>query len=505
MSVTRTRKAFWKPGEAGPGAGILTERNESYIPPNNPNAGLSLSQQRARLPVFKYRESILYMLEKFQTLVVVGETGSGKSTQIPQYLHEAGWTADGRVVACLQPRRIAAVSVAERVAAERGVALGGEVGYSIRFDERTDAQQTRIKYMTEGMLLRAMMRDPLLARYSVIMLDEAHERTVFLDVIVGLLLKIQRKRKDLRVIVSSATVNAELFRAYFNTNRSGDPAQDSAAILTVEGRTHPVEVLYAAEPVANYVQTTVDTVLAIHESESEGDILAFLTGQDEVDTVVDQLRDRSQKLSGRGREVVVLPMYGGLPQADQMAVFETVPGGMRKVIVATNIAEASVTIPGIVFVVDCGFVKIKGYNSQTGIESLVIAPISKASANQRSGRAGRVQSGKVFRLYQESGFSDILPDATVPEMQRCEVSGVLLQLKALGIDNVLRFPFISPPSAQAVANALQSLFALGGLDEDCKLTEPLGMSVEQQCSGREHSSPNLNGEAHRLWHNLAHR
>lgn len=276
-----------------------------------------LSQQRASLPIFASREKILWLLERHSTLVLVGETGSGKSTQVPQYLHEAGWTAEGRVVACLQPRRVAAVAVAQRVAAERGCPLGEEVGYAIRFDAVYSELRTRIKYMTEGVLIREMMRDPLLSRYSVIMLDEAHERTVFLDVVVGLLVKVQRRRPDLRVIVSSATLDAEAFRDFFNRNRSGDPAQDTAAIYTIEGRTYPVDIMYAEAPVPNYVTATVDTILDIHYEKPPGDVLAFLTGRDEVEAVVQQLNER---LAQRRRPAHVLPLHGALPAREQLRV-----------------------------------------------------------------------------------------------------------------------------------------------------------------------------------------
>jgi ATP-dependent RNA helicase DDX35 len=279
--------------------------------------GSSLSQQRMTLPVFQAREKILYLLEKYQTLVLVGETGCGKSTQVPQYLHEAKWTAEGRVVGCLQPRRVAAVSVAQRVAAERGCAIGEEVGYAIRFESCYSELRTRIKYMTEGVLIREMMRDPLLSRYSVIMLDEAHERTVFLDVVVGLLAKVQRRRPDLRIIVSSATLDVETFRDFFNTNRTGDPSKDTATVFTVEGRTYPVEVMYAEAPVANYLTATIDTVVDIHMEKPPGDILVFLTGRDEVEGVVKQLRDRLEQMR---RPAHVLPLHGALPAREQFQV-----------------------------------------------------------------------------------------------------------------------------------------------------------------------------------------
>ncbi|XP_006881777.1 PREDICTED: probable ATP-dependent RNA helicase DHX35 [Elephantulus edwardii] len=476
---------FWRPGTEGPGVSISEERqsqSETSVPTivYNPYAALSIEQQRQKLPVFKLRNHILYLIENYQTVVIVGETGCGKSTQIPQYLAEAGWTAEGRVVGVTQPRRVAAVSVAGRVAEERGAVLGHEVGYCIRFDDCSDPLATRIKFLTDGMLVREMMVDPLLTRYSAIMLDEAHERTLYTDIAIGLLKKIQKKRGDLRLIVASATLDAEKFRDFFNQNETSDPTRDTCVILTVEGRTFPVDVFYLQSPVPDYIKSTVETVVKIHQTEGDGDILAFLTGQEEVETVVSMLVEQARALARTGmkRHLRVLPMYAGLPAFEQMKVFERVPRTVRKVIVATNVAETSITISGIVYVIDCGFVKLRAYNPRTAIECLVVVPVSQASANQRAGRGGRNRSGKCYRLYTEEAF-DKLPQSTVPEMQRSNLAPVILQLKALGIDNVLRFHFMSPPPAQSMVQALELLYALGGLDKDCRLTEPLGMRIAE--------------------------
>ncbi|XP_021039250.1 probable ATP-dependent RNA helicase DHX35 isoform X1 [Mus caroli] len=476
---------FWKPGTEGPGVSISEERqsvteNSGTTIIYNPYAALSIEQQRQKLPVFKLRNHILYLVENYQTVVIVGETGCGKSTQIPQYLAEAGWTAEGRVVGVTQPRRVAAVTVAGRVADERGAVLGHEVGYCIRFDDCTDPLATRIKFLTDGMLVREMMVDPLLTKYSVIMLDEAHERTLYTDIAVGLLKKIQKKRGDLRLIVASATLDAEKFRDFFNQNETSDPARDTSVTLTVEGRTFPVDIFYLQSPVPDYIKATVDTVVKIHQTEGDGDILAFLTGQEEVDTVVSMLMEQARALARTGmkKHLRVLPMYAGLPSFEQMKVFERVSHSVRKVIVATNVAETSITISGIVYVIDCGFMKLRAYNPRTAIECLVVVPVSQASANQRAGRGGRNRSGKCYRLYTEEAF-DQLPQSTVPEMQRSNLAPVILQLKALGIDNVLRFHFMSPPPAQSMVQALELLYALGGLDKDCRLTEPLGMRIAE--------------------------
>nr|XP_060473567.1 probable ATP-dependent RNA helicase DHX35 isoform X2 [Panthera onca] len=370
--------------------------------------------------------------------------------------------------------------VAGRVAEERGALLGHEVGYCIRFDDCTDPLATRIKFLTDGMLVREMMVDPLLTKYSAIMLDEAHERTLYTDIAIGLLKKIQRKRGDLRLIVASATLDAEKFRDFFNQNETSDPTRDTCVILTVEGRTFPVDIFYLQSPVPDYIKSTVETVMKIHQTEGDGDILAFLTGQEEVETVVSMLIEQARALgrTGMKRHLRVLPMYAGLPSFEQMKVFERVSRSVRKVIVATNVAETSITISGIVYVIDCGFVKLRAYNPRTAIECLVVVPVSQASANQRAGRGGRSRSGKCYRLYTEEAF-DKLPQCTVPEMQRSNLAPVILQLKALGIDNVLRFHFMSPPPAQSMVQALELLYALGGLDKDCRLTEPLGMRIAE--------------------------
>ncbi|XP_068379895.1 probable ATP-dependent RNA helicase DHX35 isoform X1 [Eschrichtius robustus] len=476
---------FWRPGTEGPGVSISEERqslaeNSATTVVYNPYAALSIEQQRQKLPVFKLRNHILYLIENYQTVVIVGETGCGKSTQIPQYLAEAGWTAEGRVVGVTQPRRVAAVTVAGRVAEERGAVLGHEVGYCIRFDDCTNPLATRIKFLTDGMLVREMMVDPLLTKYSAIMLDEAHERTLYTDIAIGLLKKIQKKRGDLRLIVASATLDAEKFWDFFNQNDTSDPARDTCMILTVEGRTFPVDIFYLQSPVPDYIKSTVETVMKIHQTEGDGDILAFLTGQEEVETVVSMLIEQARALgrTGMKRHLRVLPMYAGLPSFEQMKVFERVSRTVRKVIVATNVAETSITISGIVYVIDCGFVKLRAYNPRTAIECLVVVPVSQASASQRAGRGGRSRSGKCFRLYTEEAF-DQLPQSTVPEMQRSNLAPVILQLKALGIDNVLRFHFMSPPPAQSMVQALELLYALGGLDKDCRLTEPLGMRIAE--------------------------
>ncbi|XP_078336067.1 putative ATP-dependent RNA helicase DHX35 isoform X2 [Crassostrea virginica] len=476
---------FWKPGAEAPGQALKEERTTNKEEGGttvvyNPNVSLSIEQQRQKLPVFKLRNHILYLVENYQTVVVVGETGCGKSTQIPQYLLEAGWGAEGHVIGVTQPRRVAAVTVATRVAEERGALLGDEVGYVIRFDDTSDPTRTRIKFLTDGMMIREIMEDPLLKKYSVVMLDEAHERTLNTDLIMGLLRKIQKKRGDLRLIVTSATLDADEMKDFFNNKSPENQDKDTAAILSVEGRNFPVDIHYATDPVPDYLKATVDTITKIHHQEKEGDILAFLTGQDEVETVTRQLIDVAKECirNQSAMKMKVLPMYGSLPASEQMKVFDRCGRTTRKIVVATNIAETSITIPGIVFIVDCGFVKLKAYNPKSGVESLVIIPVSKASAEQRAGRAGRVRAGKAYRLYTEDGFEGLDP-STVPEMQRSDLAPVILQMKALGVSNVVRFNFLSPPPAQNMIRGLELLYALHALDDNGNLTSPLGLQMAE--------------------------
>ena len=419
----------------------------------------SIKEQRETLPIFTLREAMLAAVHDNQVLVVIGETGSGKTTQMTQYLAEAGYTSRGRI-GCTQPRRVAAMSVAKRVAEEVGCRLGEEVGYAIRFEDCT-SPSTVIKYMTDGMLLREALLDDSLSSYSVIILDEAHERTIHTDVLFGLLKGILRRRKDLKVIVTSATLDAEKFSGYF----FGCP------IFTIPGRTFPVEIMYTKEPESDYVDASLITVMQIHLTEPEGDILLFLTGQDEIDTAAQVLYERTKALGPAVPELIILPVYSALPSEMQSRIFEPAPPGSRKVVIATNIAEASLTIDGIYYVVDPGFSKQKVYNPKIGMDSLVVAPISQASANQRSGRAGRTGPGKCYRLYTESAFRDEMLPTTVPEIQRSNLSMTVLTMKAMGINDLLNFDFMDPPPPQTLVTALEQLYNLGALDEEGLLTK----------------------------------
>ncbi|OBT75854.1 ATP-dependent RNA helicase DDX35 [Pseudogymnoascus sp. 05NY08] len=444
----------------------------------------SLYKPASLLPIAKHRESLLYTIETHAVTIVVGQTGCGKSTQLPQFLEKAGWCSEGKTIAITQPRRVAATTVATRVAEEFGCTLGQEVGYSIRFEDVTSAA-TKIKFLTDGLLLREALVDPLLSRYSVIMVDEAHERSLSTDVLLGVLRKIHERRPELRIIVSSATLQAEEFLTFFtaddtttNDSKATESGKDAGAIISLEGRMYPVDILYTESPAEDYLEMAIQTVFDIHTKEPEGDILVFLTGREEIDKAVQAISERSAQLHPRADTMMPLPLYAGLSTDQQMYVFEPAPENTRKVIFSTNIAEASVTIDGIIYVVDSGFVKFRAFNPTTSIETLTATPISKASATQRAGRAGRTKPGKCFRLYTESDFNS-LPQSSIPEIQRSNLAPVILQLKALGIDNIARFGFFTSPPAELVIRALELLYSLGALDTYAKLTRPLGVRMAE--------------------------
>lgn len=373
---------------------------------------------------------------------------------------------------------MAATTVARRVAEEMRCQLGQDVGYSIRFEDLTSAS-TRIKFLTDGLLLREALVDPLLSRYSVIMVDEAHERSLSSDILLGLLKKILKRRSDLRVIISSATLQAQDFLDFFEPDRDSEKSMaDHGCIVSIEGRAFPVDVHYLEHPTEDYIERAVQTVFDIHSSEPEGDILIFLSGRNEIQTTIELIQDHIGRIPKTSHGILALPLYAGLSTEEQMYVFEPAPENKRKVICATNIAEASITVDGIVYVVDCGFVKLRAYNPTTRIEILTATPVSKASATQRAGRAGRTRPGKCYRLYTEDDFNEF-PESTVPEIQRSNLAPVVLQLKALGIDNLVRFDFFTPPPAEQIAQSLELLFSLGLLDDYARLTKPLGTRLAE--------------------------
>jgi pre-mRNA-splicing factor ATP-dependent RNA helicase DHX15/PRP43 len=382
-------------------------------------------------------------------------------SRIPQFVCYSDLPhARGKLVACTQPRRVAAMSVAKRVADEMDgwylalrypnghlpchtVTLGKEVGYSIRFEDMTEPGTTFLKYMTDGMLLREAMNDPALSRYSTIILDEAHERTLATDILMGLLKGVAKKRSDLRLIIMSATLDAQKFQRYFSISKDSP-----APLFKVPGRTHPVEIFYTQEPEPDYVEAAIRTVLMIHRAEDEGDILLFLTGEEEIEDACRKIKIEADDLLNQDPDAVgpliCIPLYSSLPPAQQQRIFDPPPPRRnpdslagRKVIVSTNIAETSLTIDGIVYVVDPGFSKQKVYNPRIRVESLLVSPISKASAQQRAGRAGRTKPGKCFRLYTEKDFMKELEDQTHPEILRSNLANTVLELVKLGIKVLL--------------------------------------------------------------------
>ncbi|ELU42231.1 ATP-dependent RNA helicase DHX8 [Rhizoctonia solani AG-1 IA] len=415
----------------------------------------SIEQTRKSLPIYAYREQLLEAIETHQVLIVVAETGSGKTTQLPQYLHEAGYTKGGLKVGCTQPRRVAAMSVAARVAEEMGTKVGYEVGYSIRFEDCT-SDKTVLKYMTDGMLLREFLTEPDLAGYSALIIDEAHERTLSTDILFALVKPlfqdIARFRPELRLLISSATMDAKKFSGYF----------DDAPIFYVPGRRYPVDIHYTPQPEANYLHAAITTVFQIHTTQPKGDILVFFTGQDEIDAAMENLQETARALGNKVAELIVCPIYANLPSEMQAKIFEPTPEGARKA--TTNIAETSITIDGVVFVIDPGFVKQNSYNPRSGM-------CSRASANQRAGRAGRIGPGKAFRLYTKWAYSNELEENTVPEIQRTNLGMVVLLLKSLGINNLIEFEFMDPPPGETLMRALELLYALGALNDRGELTK----------------------------------
>eukprot|EP00931_Biecheleriopsis_adriatica_P075065 TRINITY_DN49011_c0_g1_i1.p1 TRINITY_DN49011_c0_g1~~TRINITY_DN49011_c0_g1_i1.p1 ORF type:complete len:1059 (-),score=286.23 TRINITY_DN49011_c0_g1_i1:54-3152(-) len=418
-----------------------------------------LQKDRVSLPVYLYKAPLLEAVRDYQVLIIVGETGSGKTTQIPQYLHEVGYSKIGKI-GCTQPRRVAAMSVAARVAKEVGCKLGHEVGYNIRFEDCT-TDRTIIEYMTDGMLLRSFLNEPDMASYSVMIVDEAHERTLHTDVLFGLVKDVARFRQDLKLIISSATLDAEKFSEYF----------DNAPIFNVPGRRYPVSIHYTKAPEANYLDACVITVLQIHLTQGPGDVLVFFTGQQEIEEAIDLISYKTRGMGTGMGELLVLPIYATLPTDMQAKIFEPTPEGARKVVLATNIAETSITIDNIVYVIDPGFCKQNSFNPRTGMESLIVVPCSKASANQRAGRAGRVKPGKCFRLFTKWSFEHELDDDNAPEIQRSNLGHVVLMLKSIGIDDLLHFDFMDPPPPETLIKALEQLYALSALNDQGDLTK----------------------------------
>lgn len=505
-----------------------TITNSSNVPLSSLQERKSqLAPTRLLLPVYKFKRQISELLKEKDVLLVVAETGSGKSTQIPAYLDESGLFSSrngkfARSICVTQPRRVAAMTVAKRVAEERGCPIGSAVGYRVRFDDSTE-KNTRIIYATDGMLLREAMSDPLLRRYSVIVLDESHERSLQTDILFGVVSRamaargmvkienttergdgeesiderIQRRMRErardlclpkLKVVVMSATLDIETFKSFFS----------DAAIVKIPGRMFPVQIVYTREPQEDYIDSALATAMQIHEEADDGDILVFLPGQEEIEDLASLLKrhldqqktlqrqltsaDIVQSVQGMGTNldgkaasiingVMVCVLYAALPPEAQMIAFQPKPEGCsRKIILATNIAETSVTLDGIRYVIDCGKHKTRDYNGTTGMESLIVDDISKAQAAQRTGRAGRVSAGVCFRLYTEDGF-DSLQEASVPEILRVNLAQVVLMLKGMGVHDPKKFDYLTAPNLESLKKASRLLFALGALDKRLELTD----------------------------------
>ena len=428
-----------------------------------------LLEKRKLLPVWSSKNKILDLVEKNRIVIIQGETGSGKTTQIPQFLLESGYYGG---IVCTQPRRVAAMSIAKRVSQEMEVELGKQVGYTVRFDDKT-SNDTLIKYATDGLLLKEATTDHELKKYQIIIIDEAHERTLATDILFGFLKELMEKRKELKLIIMSATFDIEKFQNYFD-----------APLAIIKGRTYPVEINYLKNPTDDYVECAIKKVIQIHKEEKPGDILLFLTGEEEIESACQQIREGIEELGDDVGYANVVPIYSTLPPYLQEKIFEPPPGpnikGIkgRKIVVATNIAESSITIDGIVYVVDPGFTKQKVFNPRGKMESLLINIISKENADQRAGRAGRTKPGKCFRLYTKESYEKELKKSSIPEILRSNITSVVLNLLKLGIQDLVHFDFIDPPAPETMMRAIEMLNYLGAMDDEGKLTE-LGSQMNQ--------------------------
>ncbi|KAI9810413.1 MAG: putative ATP-dependent RNA helicase dhr2 [Phylliscum demangeonii] len=508
-----------------------TARRPSAPPPLKQEAARLLHDRR-QLPIWPHLAAIRHHLRQRHVLLLVGETGSGKSTQVPQCLVREPWCqrqavmvkrraagsgpseakpendeeeeeeedeeiSVGGCIAITQPRRVAAISLARRVAAEMGTPLGSasaasQVGYSVRFDRSTSAS-TRIKFVTDGMLLQELLRDPWLRAYSAVIVDEIHERGVNVDLVVGFLRRLLaggwecRGGIPLKVVVMSATADVAKLQRFFGApdtvtptvdGSTGDARDEQAAaaaddvrrtvgVHTVPGRQYSVQIIYTPEPVPDLIEATLHKVFEIHYGEPlPGDVLVFLTGQDDIESLATLIAELAAEMGPEIPKLLVLPLFAALPQSEQQRVFQPAPHAhTRKIILSTNIAETSVTVPGIRYVIDSGKAKMKHFRTRLGLDSLLPRPISQSSAQQRAGRAGREAPGKCYRLYTAAAFQQ-LPAATAPEMLRCDLAPGLLMLKARGVADLAAFPFLDRPPRDALAHGLMQLYTLGALTAD---------------------------------------
>lgn len=453
-----------------------------------PRRSKSLKVDKFELPISDYKNNLVKAVKENDFLIVIGETGSGKTTQLPQYLYKASHTnSHGKLIGVTQPRRIAAISVASRVSEEMKCPLGATVGYQVRFDDCT-SDKTVIKYMTDGCLLREFLDDPALTKYSILVLDEAHERSLDTDILFGLVRKLFQSSKTEsrrgnqevpKVIIMSATLNHEKFSEFFS----------DCPVFEIPGRCFPVQNIFLDYvgvkdlQTPSYLKRAVETVMRIHLEEPPGDVLVFLTGQEEIEHACDRLFETAENVDythdvhySEVEAMLILPLYGSMTTELQRRVFDPSIPSVRKVVVATNIAATSLTIEGIRFVVDSGFVKQLSYNPRTGLDSLNVVLISRSEAIQRAGRAGRTMAGKCFRLFSKEVYETVMMEETVPEIQRTSLTHVILHLKSMGIHDVLGFQYIDPPEERMILEALRQLYFFGALDRGGNVT-PLGRQM----------------------------
>ncbi|XP_074536580.1 putative ATP-dependent RNA helicase DHX40 [Halichoeres trimaculatus] len=439
------------------------------------------------LPIHQHKAKLIQAVGESHFLIVTGETGSGKTTQLPQYLHKAGFWKHGKI-GITQPRRVAAITVAQRVAHEMQCTLGREVGYQVRFDDCT-SQDTALKYMTDGCLLREVLADPCLSQYSVVILDEVHERSLSTDILLGLLKKVfsdpakatRGRSFPLKVVVMSATLETDKLSAFL-----GD-----CPVFAIPGRTFPVTCMFGSAvgpkdiESTNYVKEVVRVALDVHTNERAGDILVFLTGQSEIERACDLLFEKAECVNYRYdvldqtvEGLLILPLYGSMPTDQQRQIFQPPPPRIRKCVIATNIAATSLTINGIKYIVDSGFVKQLNHNSRVGMDILEVVPISKSEAQQRAGRAGRTSAGKCFRIYNKEFWEKNMPEFTVPEIQRTSLTAVVLTLKCLDIHDVIRFPYLDCPEERFILEALKQLYQFDAIDRRGRVTQFGKLMVE---------------------------
>ncbi|XP_073429067.1 probable ATP-dependent RNA helicase DHX40 isoform X1 [Dendrobates tinctorius] len=430
------------------------------------------------LPIHKCKDKLLQAAREHSFFIVTGDTGSGKTTQLPQYLYKAGFGKHG-IIGVTQPRRVATISVAQRVSEEMDCLLGSTVGYQVRFDDCT-SQKTGIMYMTDGCLLRHTLTDPNLTKFSTVVLDEAHERSLSTDILFGLLrkqflMKSTSKRKyPLKVIVMSATLDIDKLSEFFG----------SCPVCSIPGKVFPIKERFhnligpRDRDGSAYVTETVKVTLQTHLNEPSGDILVFLTGQSEIEKACDALYQKAEMIDYRHdvfdstvEGLLILPLYGSMSTDQQKRIFLPPPKGIRKCVVATNIAATSVTIEGIRYVIDSGFVKQLNHNPRAGLDVLEVVPISKSEAAQRAGRAGRTAPGKCHRIYSEEFWDKCMLDHMIPEIKRTSLTSVILTLKCLEVNDVIRFPYLDPPEERFILEALRKLYQCSAIDRSGNVTD----------------------------------